>query len=96
MANFTRTETNDSNSSEVTYKGSVTVGNVTIETVTVFTEWDDNGNTVFCNVHVEHDGDCIYGDDLDEELEAVVSAIVGFDVRLTEGGEQDDGVAVLA
>lgn len=96
MTNFTRTETVDGDGSEVTYEGSVTVGNITINTVTVFTERNDDGEVEFCNVIAQHNGECIYGGDLDDALEKAVSTIVGFDVQLTEGGEQDDGIAVFA
>lgn len=91
--NFVRTEELfGHNNSEVTYEGSITVEDVTISTVTVFTEYDDNGNVEFCNVIAEHDGE--YADS--EAFEQAISAIVGFDVQFTESGEQDIGVAVLA
>lgn len=56
----------------------------------------DSGEVEFCNVIAQHNGECIYGGDLDDALEKAVSTIVGFDVQLTEGGEQDDGIAVFA
>ena len=66
---------------------------VTVENIQMYTHFDDDGNDSNVDVNVTHNAEWnIY---TDKGFEKAISNLLGFDVKFTEQGMQDDGYASM-